>query len=381
MMHRERQVIAIRYIQGSVPMQNIPNSAARPACDADVEPPLGLFRQEARSAGMGGTMQALFGNLHCVSRGELIADYPERHLQGARVAIERHQGHGSWELYRLDQGLYVVAASGVYDTPRLETVPGEGLIEFHLRLTGVLELTLPGRATPVVVQGPQLLIQYQPPGVDVLERVTPHLRDTCVSLYCRPQLLSELASRNGIERWALLEEIERHDTGSVWHRQLPLSPNLLHVGKSLLECPYRRGIRLLYAEARALELLCEVLSAQQHDVSNASVTSECAGRQLDNVRHLLATNLSTPPRIGTLARAVGMSESKLKRNFKARFGVTVFEFGFECRMRHALELLRCNRSSVGEVTFAVGYQHQSSFASAFHGFFGFLPSQARNGMR
>jgi AraC-like DNA-binding protein len=75
-----------------------------------------------------------------------------------------------------------------------------------------------------------------------------------------------------------------------------------------------------------------------------------------------------------------MSESKLKRTFKARFGATVFDYGLECRMRHALELLRCRRMSVGQVAYAVGYRHQTSFTSAFFQFFGFLPSKARTDM-
>jgi transcriptional regulator GlxA family with amidase domain len=75
-----------------------------------------------------------------------------------------------------------------------------------------------------------------------------------------------------------------------------------------------------------------------------------------------------------------MSESKLKRAFKARFGVTVFDYGLECRMRYALELLRCKRMSVGQVAYAAGYRHQTSFASAFHDYFGFLPSKARTEM-
>ena len=81
-----------------------------------------------------------------------------------------------------------------------------------------------------------------------------------------------------------------------------------------------------------------------------------------------------------VARSIGMSESKLKRSFKARYGTTVFDYGLECRMRHALELLRCKRMSVGQVAYAVGYRHQTSFASAFQEHFGFQPSKARTQM-
>ncbi|HEU5443083.1 MAG TPA: helix-turn-helix transcriptional regulator [Steroidobacteraceae bacterium] len=342
----------------------------------------GLFRREALSSGPAGTMTQLFADLRRVNRGELIAENPERHLQGTRLRIARTEGEATWDLYRLGPDLYVVAADGVYDSPRIETVPGEGLIEFHLRLAGTLEMTLPGSPQPVKVTGPRLLMMHQPPGVDVSERVLPKVRDSGVSLYCRRGLLAELARLNTITRWALLEDIDRHGGDSVWHRQFPLSATLLYIGKSLLESPYRRGVRLLHAEAKALELLCEMLaSAQEEDELAHSVISESEARQLDTARRMLATNLSAPLKIGDIARYVAMSESKLNRAFKSRFGITVFDYGLECRMRTALELLRCRRMSVSEAAYAVGYRHPTSFTAAFQQFFGFLPSKARGGMR
>ena len=122
------------------------------------DPALGLFRRESLSNGPAGTVRNLFADLRCVSRGEIIAENPERHLQGTRLHIDRTQGHGAWELYRLDQDLYVVATNGVYDTTRVETVPGEGLIEFHLRLAGTLQMTLPNCPHIVNENGPSMLI-------------------------------------------------------------------------------------------------------------------------------------------------------------------------------------------------------------------------------
>jgi transcriptional regulator GlxA family with amidase domain len=180
----------------------------------------------------------------------------------------------------------------------------------------------------------------------------------------------------------LLEEIACHPPNRVWYRQAELSATLLYIATSLLESPYRRGIRLLHAEAKVLELLCEVLAIaeQQYEARSGAVTTQNEARQLEAARCMVARNLSTPMRIRRVARAIGMSESKLKRMFKARFGVTVFDYGRDCRMRHALELLRCKRMSVGQVAYAVGYRHQTSFCSAFEEFFGFLPSKARTEM-
>src|SRR2546430_1729648 len=82
-----------------------------------------------------------------------------------------------------------------------------------------VEMTVPGCSGTVSVRGPRLLMMYQPPGVAVTERVAPRVRDTGVSLYCRPKFLAELARQNGIERWPILEEIQNQGPTAVWLRQ------------------------------------------------------------------------------------------------------------------------------------------------------------------
>jgi AraC-like DNA-binding protein len=343
----------------------------------------GLFRLEAMTSGPANSMRTLFANLRTFRRGQIIGEDLQRDMQGTRLVVNSSQGHGQWEFYRLGNDLYVIVGDGVFDaTSRVETLLGEGLVEFHLRLAGVLELTIPGSKQPLIVTGPSMLMLHQPPGVNVPERVRPECRDTAMSLFCRPQYLAKLAERNGIERWRGLEEIELSGAATVWHRQAPLTPTLLHIANSLLRCPYQGGVRLLHAEAKALELLCEILtiSINTDQPTVLATPTECEERRLDMARKMLASQLSSAPSTFDIARSVGMSETKLKRTFKARFGVTIFNYGLECRMRHALELLRCKRMPVGQVAQAVGYQHQTSFTAAFHQFFGFLPNQARRHM-
>jgi AraC-like DNA-binding protein len=339
----------------------------------------GLFREELLGAAPARTMSNLFRDLRRVNRGQFIGEDPDRHSQGARLPIDRTQGHGRWELYRLNHDLYVVAADCVYDTPRDEVVAGEGLIEFSLRLSGRLQMNLPGRAEPLQVESPSLLTLHQPVGMSITERIEPNRRDAVVSLYCSPQYLRTLVQRNGICRWPLFDAIEAHGSGNVWHQLSPLSPSLIYVAQGLLDSPYHHGTRLLHAEAKALELLCELLRGVDSDAADTSgsVRSESEMRRLNLARRMLSCQFNPPPRIVDVARAASMSKSTLKRAFTARFGISVSDYGRERRMRHALELLRCQHLPVGEVSIAVGYKHQTSFTSAFREFFGFLPRDAR----
>jgi AraC-like DNA-binding protein len=341
---------------------------------------LGLHRQALVGSTPAKTVKNLFSDLRQIRSGEFMGEDTERHLQGARVIVDRAEGHGTCDLYRLDQDLYVVATDSTYDSPRLELVPGEGLLEFHLRLTGELEMSLPGQFEPLTARGPCLLMFYQPEGVDCCERVRPNHRDVAVSLYCKPEYVAALLLHNSIARWPVLDEIAAHQANkTAWYRIVPLSPGLLYVAKNLLQNRYRHGVRLLYAEAKSLELICEVLNTAATEVTDAAAAiTECEMRQLESARHLLIVGLSNPPTVNEIAHAVGMSSSSLKRKFKARYGATIFEFGLDCRMRHALYSLSARRMSVEQVAQEVGYSHQTSFASAFREYFGVLPRAVRH---
>ena len=181
--------------------------------------------------------------------------------------------------------------------------------------------------------GPRLLILYQPPGIDYSEQVVAHRRDTCVSLYCRPQFLADILRRNGIHHCPVLEEIERHDRPEIWHKTLPLSGGLTFVARSLLDNPFRKGIRLLHAEAKALDLLCEVLHVAEENTCAGSLLGERVLNQLEAARQILGREFARSPSIPDIARAVGMSQIEAQAGVQVAIRRScVFEYGFECRM-------------------------------------------------
>ena len=322
-------------------------------------------------------MTDLFTNLRRWRRLEFIAEDPSQAAQAARLRLAEYEGHGSWELYRLSNQFCVITGNCIYNTPRFEPVPGEGFVQFHLKLAGRLAIDVPGRTDSLVVTGPRVLIWNQPNGVNTQERIDAGVRERSVTLYCQPEFLQRVLKRDSAHPHRLLDGIIT-GAGSAWHMLKPLSPLCLHLARNLLHNPYRDTMCLLYAEAKALELLCEIL----HEFLEGSLThaKECGDRderQLDAARKLLATQFEPPPRVAELARMSGMSKSKLKRSFKAHFGLTLFDYGLECRMRYALELLRSGRQSVSQTAHAAGYSHHTSFTEAFHGFFGFLPRDVR----
>ncbi len=312
-----------------------------------------------------------------MTRGELIAEYPERHLQGTSLHYSPDAGWGTREFYRLDRDLYVVAVDSIRNFDRVELLPGEGLLEFTIWLSGVMDVSLPD-GSKLEMSQPLLYMMYQPPGVDISVRIRPKSRNSLVSLFCRPSFFIELARRNHIDGLPMISELETHSTREVWYRKFPLSTTLSCVARSMLDNPYSRGVRLLHAEAKALELLCDVLaSAEREGNSRRDAMIGGEARQLDVAHRILTNDLSSPKNVEEIARTIGMSESKFKRTFKRRFGKSVGQFRLSCRMHSALELLRGRHLTVGQVAHLVGYRHQTTFATSFSHFFGFPPNKAR----
>lgn len=101
---------------------------------------------------------------------------------------------------------------------------------------------------------------------------------------------------------------------------------------------------------------------------------EC--RQLENARALLLQDLSTPPTIAELAKAVGMNQCKLKKTFKDHFGSTIYALFQKTRMTSAQRLLQ--NHNVTETAMMLGYSNVSHFSAAFSRQFGNLPSKARH---
>jgi len=74
-----------------------------------------------------------------------------------------------------------------------------------------------------------------------------------------------------------------------------------------------------------------------------------------------------------LAKEFAMSESTLKRHFKAVYGKTMYEYYLEKKMELAKWLLREKKSSVAETAYTLGYEKVSAFISMFKRFHKILP--------
>ena len=81
------------------------------------------------------------------------------------------------------------------------------------------------------------------------------------------------------------------------------------------------------------------------------------------------------PTIETLSKTLNISKSKLKSDFKALFGQTIYQYYLERKMKIAHNLVSNKEGTIAEIGYRLGYSNISQFSSQFKKQFGISPSQ------
>jgi len=336
----------------------------------------GLFR--GTFAGRGGTLVDAFSSLERYSDVQRVSRQGRRTLVGARIPLHPRDGVGHWEFTRIGAGVFVIVANCAYNLARMELVPGDDLIQFYFKLSGDLTLEL-AAAPPLRINRPSLLLYRQPRGVDIEEWTPASAKERCVAISMeRNELIEEFFSSTG-ELPSILEAFIKGEVPDIQYQQVALSTQMFDLATRLIDNPYRGSLGLIYTEAVTFELLCLAISSLQ-SINGEPADERYSERELRSLRvarSILQKQLTPAPTIRQVARVAGINETSLKRGFKALFGETVFDFSVRCRMEQAMTLLRDRQMPVARVAEAVGYSHQTSFATAFRRHFGICPKQAR----
>lgn len=97
-------------------------------------------------------------------------------------------------------------------------------------------------------------------------------------------------------------------------------------------------------------------------------------RKLHELEKYIVTNLRSPlPSITELAEFTGLTESSLKRHFKAQFGKGIYQYYLYRKMQLAKLILEEGGISVGSLADEMGYQKVSHFITLFKKHHGYAP--------
>lgn len=84
------------------------------------------------------------------------------------------------------------------------------------------------------------------------------------------------------------------------------------------------------------------------------------------------------PAIKELSLTFLMSESNLKRHFRAVYGKNIYEYYLDKKMELAKSLLLNANQSISEIAYSLGYEKVASFSKAFEKKYNILPSHLKN---
>ena len=154
-----------------------------------------------------------------------------------------------------------------------------------------------------------------------------------------------------------------------------MSPEMQGLVDAVFANKYEGKMKMMFFRSQVTLLLAHFLG-QLSTMKGPSI-KETEREKLLVAKDILDQNLETPPSLNDLARQIGVNTFKLKKNFKALFGVPVFKYLQETRLTTAYDLLKNQDATVQEAAWQVGYDSLSSFSNAFAQKFGYRPSQVR----
>jgi AraC-like DNA-binding protein len=167
------------------------------------------------------------------------------------------------------------------------------------------------------------------------------------------------------------------ESGSEIKQHLFTSAAMRETVYDILECSYDEGLRKFYFENKVRELLFELLVQSYKTNPIGDSLSSVDISSLNKARDIILNDLRKHFTIQQISRQVQLNEFKLKTGFKQQFGTGIFECLLQARMQKARDMLIDTDKPIKEIAFDTGYDHLTSFITAFRKYFGHTPGSIR----
>ncbi|PSL48147.1 AraC-like DNA-binding protein [Chitinophaga niastensis] len=203
------------------------------------------------------------------------------------------------------------------------------------------------------------------------------------SLSFTPERFLELADNNGSVLDGLANNVARNRAAMLAEKINPrITPRMRAVMAEIRQCQFRGGLKKLFLQSKAIELLALQCEQIESDTSTGTpVRNKISPQDLERLYHareLLLQNLQQPLSLAQLSRKAGLNEFKLKSGFRAVFDNTVFGYINDRRLDLARELLLAGNCSLTAIAEEAGYSSPQHFSNAFRKKFGVSPGKVRS---
>lgn len=197
----------------------------------------------------------------------------------------------------------------------------------------------------------------------------------CVLIATAVSNLEKLPNEEGEIFDQLLHQLVNPNDHYVEGPQFFMTPTMQTVVDQVFDIQYEGKTRMMFFRSQVTTLLSHFFGQLATMKDGAMKATE--RERLYEAQQILLSNLETPPSLTELSKQIGLNSFKLKKDFKALFGVPVFKYLQNERLSKAHELLRNGDLTIQEAAWQVGYDSLSSFSNAFAKKFGFRPSEIK----
>lgn len=154
-----------------------------------------------------------------------------------------------------------------------------------------------------------------------------------------------------------------------------MTPEMQAIVDSLFNIQYQGKTKMMFFRSQITTLLSHFFGQLAGLKTEKINTPE--REKLNQAKEILLNNIDNPPSLSEISKEIGLNTFKLKKDFKAFFGVPVFKYLQNERLTLAHKLIRNQETTVQEAAWHVGYDSLSSFSNAFEKKFGYRPSQIK----
>ena len=170
---------------------------------------------------------------------------------------------------------------------------------------------------------------------------------------------------------------DKINNGLFMHVPVTTTSEHYRIISDVTNCPLQGGLRNLMLEGSLMQLI----ALQLHSMGETKAVDKGISAQeketMHGVKEYLDANFIKDHSLSDLSLQFGINQSKLKKNFKALFGVPVIEYVFNLKMNYAHSLIFDHGKYVAEAAPIVGYKNANHFATAFKRKFGVSPSRLK----
>ena len=216
---------------------------------------------------------------------------------------------------------------------------------------------------------------YADENVEFIHSVSSSKPLQCLVIATTITAIADLPNHEGELFGEMLDQLVNPSDHYVEGPSFIMTPEMQTIVDSLFNIQYEGKTKMMFFRSQITTLLSHFFGQLAGLKTEKINTPE--REKLNQAKDILLDNIDNPPSLSEISRQIGLNTFKLKKEFKAFFGVPVFKYLQNERLTLAHKMIRNQDATVQEAAWHVGYDSLSSFSNAFEKKFGYRPSQIK----